>query len=502
VKFIIFRYTSLFVILLVSIFFTFFAKSSFYKYKSKMKNKIIVGLSRELKNRSLIGKKEISKSKPKEYKPIVVVIASYNNEKFCEKNVTSVIEQAYPNYRIIYTDDCSSDQTYEKVKSLVKKYNVEKKIQVIRNDHRCLAMQNHFHAVHQCKDEEIVVMLDGDDWFAHDKVLSYINQCYQDPNIWVTYGKAIEHPNYNKVCGIPLSCQMVKGKKVREAPFYYAMPRTFYAGLFKKIKLEDFLYNGKFFPMSCDVAIMMYLVEMSKGHTHCLDEILYIINRSNPINDSKVNTSLQSEIDCYIRSLKSYNPVKSISFDIEIPPYFDIVCFCQEKRDMQFWLELKKQWINFLPELRNIHVILLNKKLPRFPNLINSNILFHKQEDFIKFHHELDIAPYLLVLNEDTRFIKEQRVLETVKNLKRFHSDLFLLDFLNLLSGLPSVELPDHYYASLLKKNLIENFLLKNVKNIPMVIEKTTLNELLLGKYEKKNSMLALYEKEPWIESK
>ena len=58
---------------------------------------------------------------------------------------------------------------------------MKQKIKLIHNDHRCLAMQNHFHAIYSCEDDEIILMLDGDDWLAHNKVLSYINQCYQDP---------------------------------------------------------------------------------------------------------------------------------------------------------------------------------------------------------------------------------------------------------------------------------------------------------------------------------
>jgi len=41
-------------------------------------------------------------------KSMVVIIPSYNNESYCEKNLTSVFSQQYENYRVIYIDDCSN----------------------------------------------------------------------------------------------------------------------------------------------------------------------------------------------------------------------------------------------------------------------------------------------------------------------------------------------------------------------------------------------------------
>jgi len=53
-------------------------------------------------------------------KPIVVVIPSYNNSKWCDWNLSSVFQQKYNNYRVVYIDDCSNDNTYELVTEKVK----------------------------------------------------------------------------------------------------------------------------------------------------------------------------------------------------------------------------------------------------------------------------------------------------------------------------------------------------------------------------------------------
>ncbi len=49
------------------------------------------------------------------------------------------------------------------------------RIDVIRNTLNKGACENTSHALHCCSDEEIAVILDGDDWFAHDRVLQRLN---------------------------------------------------------------------------------------------------------------------------------------------------------------------------------------------------------------------------------------------------------------------------------------------------------------------------------------
>ena len=475
----------------------FFSKSHFYLHKCKMKKRIVKTLSREISNLQNYVNDETNTGVVKENKPLVVVIASYNNEKFCEKNLSSVFEQNYSNFRIIYTDDCSSDNTYLKVKSLIKKYKMEDKVTLIHNEKRSLAMQNHYHAIHSCKDDEIIVMLDGDDWFAHDKVLSSINNHYQDPNIWVTYGQAIESPNYNKICGSSLSNHFVSNGKIREAPFVFAMPRTFYAGLFKKIKLSDFLYKGKFFPMSCDLAIMIYLVEMAGNHAICLNDILYIINRINPINDSNVNSDLQIEIDKYVRSLSSYLPLKNLSFKKEIPPYFDIVCFIKKNDGNEAIQRLIDSWVENLPKLRNIHLVFPTSEIADICNYYN-NVFGHCIDSFNLLNIDFEITPYVLLLDEKSIFSSRKNVISAIEKMKMAHTDMFLLKLPKKITS-SRVELPMKCIAYVLNDEVQREIFSNNSFGLPMILEKTLLNEIFYYKIFDRKSMVAVLEEEPWI---
>ena len=86
--------------------------------------------------------------------------------------------------------------------------------------------------------------------------------------------------------------------------------RTFYAWLFKKIKIDDLKYENKFFPMAWDLAIMFPMFEMADGKFMFIEDILYVYNYDNSLNDCKVNKPLQMKLDKYIRALPKYDKLQ------------------------------------------------------------------------------------------------------------------------------------------------------------------------------------------------
>jgi glycosyltransferase involved in cell wall biosynthesis len=243
-------------------------------------------------------------------KPIVVIIPSYNNERWVEKNLTSVLTQKYDNFKVIFIDDCSTDDTNKKASRLVKKYGQQERVTIIHNEERCGAMANWYKAIHSCDDNAIIVQLDGDDWLAHDYVLAYLNNIYANSNIWLTYGQFVEYPS--GVVGYDYSRTFAEEvilrntfRKVEQLPISHL--RTFYAWLFKCIKLEDVLYQGNFYPMTCDKVIMACCIEMAARHHHRVPDVLYVYNNTNRLCDHHVNMHLQHSLAWYVLSLPPYN---------------------------------------------------------------------------------------------------------------------------------------------------------------------------------------------------
>lgn len=252
-----------------------------------------------------------------EHKPFVFVIPSYNNRQWVEKNLRSIFEQRYDNFRILYIDDASTDGTLEQVVAFTKEQGQEHRLQVWHNESNRGAVENIYRAVHSCEEREIVILCDGDDWLAHDKVLQKLNEKYANPSVWATYGSYIEYPSYTHTLGNfsqPLPANVLKNHSIREFTkkhWCLSHMRTFYAGLFKKIQLKDLLKEGKYFDATYDVAIMLPIVEMAQDHVHYMKEIFYIYNRASLINDDKVRPNEQQEVKNYIVSLPQYAPVES-----------------------------------------------------------------------------------------------------------------------------------------------------------------------------------------------
>lgn len=254
-----------------------------------------------------------------EDKKIVIVTASYNNKQWYKKNLDSIFHQMknYENCFLIYIDDCSSDGTGELVDKYVANSGYKDRIEVIHNKERHGALYNLYHAIHSCADNAIVITLDGDDWFPVRNVVGYINNVYQDSNVWLTYGQFKEYPSGVRGFCCPIPKHIVEHSGYR---YYHLTPshlRTFYAGLFKRIKKEDFMWEGKFFPMTWDQAMMFPMLEMAAGKFKFTSDILCIYNGANPINDHKVSKDLQQSLSVEVRCRPRYKKIESL-FEVEL----------------------------------------------------------------------------------------------------------------------------------------------------------------------------------------
>lgn len=246
-----------------------------------------------------------------EDKQFAILIMSYNNRKFCEKNLQSVLDQDYQNYRVVYVDDCSTDDTYKKVQTFVKKHKLEERFTLISNAKNRGAVANFYSTVHSCKDEEIAVLLDGDDWFAHPYVLSKLNKYYANPDVWLTYGQYLLYPSYRKELEQTINPKICSERGIRNHSWVTSHLKTFYAGLFKRIDLKDFIYDGEYFPMASDLAFMFPMIEMADGHAYHVPEVMYIYNYDNPLCDAKNDMDLQVALGEHIRTLPSYPKLDS-----------------------------------------------------------------------------------------------------------------------------------------------------------------------------------------------
>jgi len=242
-------------------------------------------------------------------KSLVIITASYNNAAWCQNYFQSIADQEYENWTLIYIDDNSTDTTMEHMKNQARAHHLEHKITFIKNSERKGHLCNQYTAIHLCVPNSIIIIIDGDDWLAHNQVLKTINQIYSDENIWLTYGQFwYLKKNKQGLCrAIPPD--IIKGNAIREISWRTSHLRTFYAGLFQQIKLEDLLYEGTFFPKCADVVTMFAMIEMAGPHIKFIPDILYIYNDDNPLSYHH-DPSHQRELEACIRKMARYEPLR------------------------------------------------------------------------------------------------------------------------------------------------------------------------------------------------
>jgi glycosyltransferase involved in cell wall biosynthesis len=249
-------------------------------------------------------------------KELAVVVLTYNNSAWCIKNIDSILMQKYDNYHVYIIDDCSCDGTYEILNEYLCNHPLNHKVTLRKNVSRQGAAANWYTTIHALPDHVVVVNVDGDDWLAHDQVFVRIHNAYSDRRVWMTFGQFKVWPDgYIGFCRRHAS-KIIRKQNYRDSEWLSSHLRTYYAWLFKKIKKDDFMYEGSFMPTTCDRAMMYPLLEMCAGHYYCFDEVLYIYNVNNPLADIRKNLVTQQKMCGYITQLPRYKPLADVVVDV------------------------------------------------------------------------------------------------------------------------------------------------------------------------------------------
>lgn len=229
-----------------------------------------------------------------------------------------MLNQTYTNYRVIYINDASTDQTGKLVDQYIVNNNITDQCTIIHNQERGYKLYNMYYAIHElCDDDEIIVELDGDDWLLTSDVLEKLAEIYSNGSVWLTYGGFVMWPktfNYLRPHSIPES--IIKENEFRsffKNHFIYLALRSFYAGLFKKIKKEDLQVDGEFFKQSSDIATMIPMFEMAGKHFYQITEPVYLYNTNTGNNDYQLYHQQQRFIADLIERKQKYTALPNFN---------------------------------------------------------------------------------------------------------------------------------------------------------------------------------------------
>ena len=135
------------------------------------------------------------------------------------------------------------------------------------------------------------------------KTLSRIAEVYSDKDIWIANG-SFRYSN-----GQPgFASEQTITDNLRSSRFTASHIRTWRAFLWRAIEQDDLKDdNGIFWKVTGDLAFMYPMLEMAgQKHYKFMNEVNYIYNEQNPLNDHKVDMTLVTDIAVKIRNKSPY----------------------------------------------------------------------------------------------------------------------------------------------------------------------------------------------------
>jgi glycosyltransferase involved in cell wall biosynthesis len=206
----------------------------------------------------------------------IIVVTVYNSEKYIGDCVKSILSQDYKKYKLIVVDDASTDKTSKILKRL-------SGFKYFKNKERIgSAVANIVKGINLCPGdkEDVIVIVDGDDWLYDHDVLSYLNLVYQDKDVWLTYGQ------FTSISGrLENYCQPLADTRRyrKKGAWTTSHLKTIKRKLWDKINDKDLRdKKGNYFKRFEDICYMYPAVEMAGvKHIKCIKKILYVYNDGN-----------------------------------------------------------------------------------------------------------------------------------------------------------------------------------------------------------------------------
>lgn len=221
---------------------------------------------------------------------LIVFSAGCDCVSYVRRHLRSIRRQSYKNYVHVVVDDASVDNT----NGIIKDHENPQMV-IHRNTKNLKWVHNAWKYIpqHIRSDEDVIVLVDLDDWLATKRALSVIANTYEREKCWVTYGSFVFRTGgiLSKKPRKPIYSEKVVAEHLfRKVSWKWWHPKTFKAFLWKNLRKED-LYgpDGRFPPYSYDKAIGFPILEMTPPDKLVyIPEVLYVYNVDNPKRSTKL----------------------------------------------------------------------------------------------------------------------------------------------------------------------------------------------------------------------
>lgn len=255
-----------------------------------------------------------------------VVVTTYNagSDKITSC-LNSIDKQSYPKHLVdVYIVDDASTKNTQNNQKIIKDFCHNNKWGCMFKQKNGGPMESRIQAIERlgCKDEDVIVLIDGDDRLYNNKVFSILNRSYQDETL-ATCGNFIDEvggkitpsskSRSSNYCPAQHTALQLKGGDYRKTGWLYSHLKTFKYKVYKHIDHNDLKRNGRYIQSATDLALFYPILEMSGGKYKCISDILYIYTQDHPENyhnssDSQKKNS-QADNANYVINLNRYKPI-------------------------------------------------------------------------------------------------------------------------------------------------------------------------------------------------
>lgn len=238
----------------------------------------------------------------------IVISAVYNMSAHLKKNIDILKEQTYSNFEVYFGDDLSTDNSCEVIEENI---SSDERFHLIRHPQKLYSMGNIAETIKLAEpnDDDIIVLIDGDDALADSNVLEYLKKVYDEKQCWMTFGsytingklgancsaypfiiqklnlyryvkwranhlKTFKYSLWKKVNPASLTLTAEEVQKTLNFYLYTGRIRSWLE--LKKIKLEDLVTeDGQYVRRCSDKYLTSPLLEMAGEKAHFVDRVLY-----------------------------------------------------------------------------------------------------------------------------------------------------------------------------------------------------------------------------------
>ena len=161
-------------------------------YKNKKDNKKVSIYKHAARKKNIINSKKVS-----------VVIPNYNYENYIEERIDSILMQTYPIHELIILDDCSTDNSVNKIEEIIKKHP-DVNIKFVKNEKNSGSVFSQWQKAFSLSTGDYVWIAEADDSCSH-YFLENVMKGFDSPNVVLSYAESMRIDENNRI--ISTSCR-------------------------------------------------------------------------------------------------------------------------------------------------------------------------------------------------------------------------------------------------------------------------------------------------------